>query len=61
MRRALLFTPLWIALLAALAASCGGSSSETPWPQEPDPSVLGPRGENAIPPLLEEDAGKKKR
>lgn len=57
MRRALLFTPLVIAL-AALAASCGGSSSETPWPVEPDPSVLGPRGENATPPLIEEDAGK---
>jgi hypothetical protein len=58
MRRALLLTPLWIALLAALAASCGGSSSETPWPVEPDPSVMGPRGESATPVVIEEDAGK---
>jgi hypothetical protein len=34
---------LWMAGLAV--ASCGGSSSETPWPVEPDTSALGPAGE----------------
>jgi hypothetical protein len=58
MRRALLLSPILVAILAALAASCGGSSSETPWPVEPDPSKLGPSGEAAIPPLVDEDAGK---
>jgi hypothetical protein len=58
MRRALLFSPLLISLLIALAAACGGSSSETPWPVEPDPSQLGPSGENAIPTLVDDDAGR---
>lgn len=26
-------------------AACGGSSSESPWPVEPDTPVLGPAGE----------------
>ena len=56
MRHALLFTPALL-FAVALAAACGGSSSETPWPVEPDPSVLGPRGESAVPPVIEEDAG----
>jgi hypothetical protein len=34
---------LWAAALAV--TSCGGSSSETPWPVEPDTSGLGPAGE----------------
>jgi hypothetical protein len=54
-------------LLAAFAsgASCGGSSSETPPPIEPDPASLGlgPAGETTPPPpptLVEErpDGGK---
>lgn len=31
---------------ALLAASCGGSSSETPWPVEPETTTLGPAGES---------------
>ncbi len=61
MRRALLFSPILLAILAAVAASCGGSSSETPWPVEPDPSKLGPSGEAALPPLIEDDAGKREK
>jgi hypothetical protein len=46
-------------LLPAAAASCGGSSSETPWPVEPEPSQvgIGPSQENPTPPSLIEDAG----
>ena len=37
------------ALLAAgLAGSCGGSSSETPWPVEPVDAVTDPRGEDLV-------------
>ena len=57
MRHVLLFTPALLLAVAA-AVSCGGSSSETPWPVEPDPSVMGPRGESATPVVIEEDAGK---
>ena len=32
-------------LVGALAAACGGSASETPWPVEPDSKALGPAGE----------------
>lgn len=33
-------------LIAGLfVASCGGSSSETPWPVEPEATVQGPAGE----------------
>ena len=33
-------------ILAGLAfAACGGSSSETPWPIEPETQPLGPAGE----------------
>jgi hypothetical protein len=42
---------------AALAvASCGGSSSETPWPVEPDTAALGPAGEQGRGPAAEERA-----
>jgi hypothetical protein len=34
-------------ILLTLAAGCGGSSSETPWPVEPDAPALGPAGESA--------------
>lgn len=40
---------IWTAsglLIAGLfVASCGGSSSETPWPVEPEATVQGPAGE----------------
>ena len=39
-----------------LAASCGGSSSETPWPLEPETPTLGPAGESG-PGALHEGAG----
>lgn len=28
-----------------IAAACGGSATESPWPIEPDSLVLGPQGE----------------
>jgi hypothetical protein len=49
-------------VLIALAA-CGGSSSETPWPAEPESPVLGPAGESmpsgapADTPALDGDEG----
>ncbi len=50
------------ALLAAgvVAAACGGSASESPWPVEPDNLVTGPEGEEGRrPPRKEQrpDAG----
>lgn len=42
-------------LIAALGAgSCGGSSSETPWPVEPENGVLGPVGESSASPGVDE-------
>jgi hypothetical protein len=36
-----------LAMLAAAAlSSCGGTSSETPWPTEPQGTALGPAGES---------------
>lgn len=43
MKRVLRILPLF-ALVAA--SGCGGSSSETPWPVEPDNVDLGPVGES---------------
>jgi hypothetical protein len=34
-------------LLGTALAACGGSSSETPWPAEPENAALGPAGEAA--------------
>ena len=62
MRLALLLSPALLLLLAA-AVSCGGSSSETPWPVEPEAAQLGPAGESLAPPSLTEerpDAGRRK-
>lgn len=42
MRPGILLLPL-----AVFALSCGGSSSETPWPAEPEGPALGPAGEGA--------------
>lgn len=42
--RTALFAASTVALLAC--AACGGSSSETPWPVEPDNVDLGPVGES---------------
>jgi hypothetical protein len=50
--RALLLAPL-AALLILVA--CGGSSSETPWPVEPESTQYAPPGENAAPSLITED------
>jgi len=44
MRRALILVGC---LLGTALAACGGSSSETPWPAEPENIVLGPAGESA--------------
>src|SRR4051812_31711559 len=35
-----------LSVLAVLLAACGGSSSETPWPVEPQGAALGPAGES---------------
>jgi hypothetical protein len=67
MPRALLSIPALVPFFVALAlvTACGGSSSETPPPVEPDPTTLGlgPAGETkaeAPPTLIEErpDAGR---
>ncbi|MEO7329289.1 MAG: hypothetical protein ABI193_11965 [Minicystis sp.] len=34
-------------LILASIAACGGSSSETPWPVEPEGPALGPAGEGS--------------
>jgi hypothetical protein len=34
---------------STLFVACGGSSSESPWPVEPDSPVLGPAGEDGKP------------
>jgi hypothetical protein len=44
MRRALILVGC---LLGTALAACGGSSSETPWPVEPENAALGPAGESA--------------
>jgi hypothetical protein len=60
MRRLALLSPLLVAaallLASALIAACGGSSSETPWPVEPEPAALKPMGD-APNGTLEDDAG----
>jgi hypothetical protein len=52
MRHPLLLVPVLVLLVAAVAAACGGSSSETPWPVEPEASQLGPTAESATPPSI---------
>ena len=65
MPRALLSIPALLFLVALVSGACGGSSSETPPPVEPDPASLGlgPIGETKAeqpPTLIEErpDAGR---
>jgi len=45
--------PGYLVVMAAAAAvgllACGGTSSETPWPVEPESRPLGPSGETAPP------------
>jgi hypothetical protein len=56
MRRALI---LCVCLSGAALAACGGSSSETPWPAEPENAALGPAGESSAAPMVDTlpDAG----
>jgi len=43
-----------LCLCFALAlSSCGGTSSDTPWPVEPDEQPLGPTAESSAPALSE--------
>jgi hypothetical protein len=66
MHRALLFAPAFLLAVAA-AAACGGSSSETPWPVEPEALQQPPSGpvqETMTPSILTEearDAGRPKK
>lgn len=39
--------PILVMLAAAAVLGCGGSSSETPWPVEPEGATPGPAGESA--------------
>jgi hypothetical protein len=43
--RLLLLLPVVPCMLAT--SSCGSSSSETPWPAEPESPALGPSGESS--------------
>lgn len=47
MRPGTLLSSLLIAIALSSALGCGGSSSETPWPREPEGPDLGPAGESA--------------
>ena len=38
---------LCVCLFGAALTACGGSSSETPWPAEPENAALGPAGESS--------------
>jgi hypothetical protein len=63
MRHVLLLSPALVLAVAA-ALSCGGSSSETPWPVEPEQTQLGPAQENLTPPAITEerqDGGKPRK
>ena len=55
MRHALLFAPALLLAVTA-AASCGGSSSETPWPVEPEAFSQAPIQETVAPSLITEEA-----
>ncbi len=64
MRHPLLLVPvLVLVVVAAVAGACGGSSSETPWPVEPEASQLGPTAESATAPVIlldRPDGGRRK-
>lgn len=55
MRRAILWSLVPLATLVAAAASCGGSSSETPWPADPSPKIIAPGPDHV--PASDDDAG----
>jgi len=55
MRMRLLFA---LPLLVTALLGCGGSSSETPWPAEPEGPTLGPAGETS-PGELDDIRGKR--
>jgi hypothetical protein len=59
--RTLLLAPSAVLLILV---ACGGSSSETPWPVEPEATQYAPPGENTAPSLITEehaDGGKPKK
>jgi hypothetical protein len=47
MRSSLLLPLLLVPPGFVLVAACGGSASETPWPVEPENTVMNPAGETA--------------
>lgn len=64
MRHVLVVSSAVLATSAVLAVSvsCGGSSSETPWPNEPAPAVMAPPSELAPASIvIDDDAGAKQR
>lgn len=42
MRGVIVLSSVLLATLGGAALSCGGSSSETPWPAEPSPHIIAP-------------------
>jgi hypothetical protein len=60
MRLALVLSTVLLATIVALSAACGGSSSETPWPVEPDPSMIAPPPD-LLPLTSDDDAGTRRR
>jgi hypothetical protein len=65
MRPAVLLCSALLATVAGLAIACGGSSSETPWPTEPDPASVARPPElkplPSTPGAADEDAGARRK
>jgi hypothetical protein len=58
MRPAVLLCSVLLVTAAGIALSCGGSSSETPWPTEPDPAaVVAPPELKPLNATTDDDAG----
>jgi hypothetical protein len=53
-RMILVISGMLLAGVVVVAAACGGSASESPWPVEPDHLVVGPEGEEGRPPPRKE-------